>query len=250
MVFLFGLKKIGKMNEKKSIKIVENFIKKEREEKELKRNITMSRSWSSNSNYLLTLMDEETEVETEGETPALKPRGFTTEDILNKKILQQKRNEWLKSRRRMSVSYQSLSPSKSQTGRRWSPQDLKQIREEVIQDLKPCLEQLSKAIQEENEGNDKLNKLLANLQNILREFMFSSDPLLGQRDLGKKCITEIQNLEKKHQIQLEPQSTEKSLIIKVLFIISAYSRVQEYLNNVYEYVGSVLSDRSIQKTLE
>jgi len=72
---------------------------------------------------------------------------------------------------------------------------------------------------------------LIELKKIAHRFLFSSPEELANGKC-KELIGELQNLEKNLNVRFKNNSLEKDLLIKLLFILASYSRVQEYMDNV------------------
>ncbi len=123
------------------------------------------------------------------------------------------------------------------SGRAWFPDHLAKVRENSIKLIRPFLEHVNIAIGKLNTNPSKAAnvKLLQELKQIAINFLVTSEAEL-ERGVCKTLITDIQNLKKKFPLNLNPDSIELELMIKLLFILSTYSRVQEYIKDVSSYM--------------
>lgn len=144
-----------------------------------------------------------------------------------------------------------LSRFRANNWRKWYPEDLEHIQQVTQNQIRPFLENLNQTLSNEfkintkNQGeelkqsSDAEVKFLLDLRSFAIEYQFTSAEELPSK--SKNIILKLQALEKDLDPSLKKAFIVKDLIIKLLFIISTYSRVQEYLSNVSEYMDSVMT---------
>jgi hypothetical protein len=117
------------------------------------------------------------------------------------------------------------------SSRKWYPDDLERIRNQTLLQIRPFLEIINQALAKCKETEVSV---LTELKSYALEFLFSSAEEIQQG--CKTIIRKLQLLEKELDPSLKKSSMAKDLIIKLLFILSSYSRVQEYITNVSQYM--------------
>lgn len=134
--------------------------------------------------------------------------------------------------RRRNSTFLSRTFTPLINGTKWLPEDLAKVRDQTQKQIRPFLELLNSALMkcEEEEGIAVLHEL----RKIALSFLFATADEL-KRGTCKKYIMDLQILQKKSE---NASATTKELMIKLLFILSSYSRVQEYLDNVAKYMVS------------
>ena len=120
-------------------------------------------------------------------------------------------------------------------GRSWFPDHLTQVREQTIRQIRPYLEQLNSYLNKSTTVNNSKARLVSELKTITVSFLLTSEEEL-QKGLCKKYISQVQNLHKEFRLKVEKDCQEKEFVVKLLFILSTYSRVQEYLKDVSLYM--------------
>lgn len=129
---------------------------------------------------------------------------------------------------------QSHMSDRAHTQRSWYPDHLAKVRSKTIKKLRPYLETLNAQIAVEFSGS-KNEALLLELKRIVLTFLVTSEEEL-QKGKCKKFILDVQNAQKTLGTKFASDSIENDLIIKLLFILATYSRVQEYINSVSSYM--------------
>eukprot|EP01114_Cavostelium_apophysatum_P007289 TRINITY_DN1932_c0_g1_i2.p1 TRINITY_DN1932_c0_g1~~TRINITY_DN1932_c0_g1_i2.p1 ORF type:complete len:275 (+),score=48.14 TRINITY_DN1932_c0_g1_i2:161-985(+) len=133
-------------------------------------------------------------------------------------------------------------PRSAVSGRRkFIPNDLAKFRDQANKQLRPFLEHVNSYISSVCGPLDfNVNiAVLKKLKQLALDFLFSSEEEL-QQGACTNIIKDLQNVEIDFGTRFNPESIEKELIIRLLFILSNYSRVQEYLSNMSSYMTTVM----------
>eukprot|EP01117_Protostelium_nocturnum_P004644 TRINITY_DN1683_c1_g1_i5.p1 TRINITY_DN1683_c1_g1~~TRINITY_DN1683_c1_g1_i5.p1 ORF type:complete len:848 (+),score=314.15 TRINITY_DN1683_c1_g1_i5:765-3308(+) len=110
---------------------------------------------------------------------------------------------------------------------RWiSSRELESVKKKCKRDIKPLLESLSKLIEKTKDGSTA--NFLKSMRNTALQFDLSSEEQLNEGE-AKKVILKLTNLERESGIKLEKNSKEKDLLVRLLFILSGFSRAQEWI---------------------
>lgn len=156
------------------------------------------------------------------------------------------------------ISNEPIEPSKSTSRRKYIPDDLNRARERTNKQLRPFLETLlayiSAAVHKDKENESTAISLKSALKNrvsielgsqinlaLLKELKrLALDFLLSSsEDLIKggcvRIMKDVQNLENRLGTKLNNDSIEKQLLVKLLFTLSSYSRVLDYLSTIKDY---------------
>eukprot|EP01119_Soliformovum_irregulare_P013823 TRINITY_DN3714_c2_g1_i1.p1 TRINITY_DN3714_c2_g1~~TRINITY_DN3714_c2_g1_i1.p1 ORF type:complete len:882 (+),score=292.07 TRINITY_DN3714_c2_g1_i1:144-2789(+) len=171
---------------------------------------SLSRSWSGGPPPIIQQLRTSS-----GQTQSL---AYTTDDLD------------IRSSDPISTRRSSLPPNKLALKR--PTMDLKVAREKVMKQMRPYLATLNSTIKSSND-----NQNLKNVREVALDFILSSaDNLQGK---CRQIVVDLRNMEDKNTSK---DSMEKDFVTRLLYILSGYTRIQEYLSNVTEYMEGVFEE--------
>ncbi|PRP73547.1 AGC (cAMP-dependent, cGMP-dependent and protein kinase C) kinase family protein [Planoprotostelium fungivorum] len=185
-----------------------------------------------------TWRSSEALVKQESDTPAVVIR--STEDLKDtlrpNQAETEKPND--KAMRRSCSSIQKDVPSRER-GKLISADDLTAIRERCRKDLKNVLDQMPTSQGDiESEGRA--------VREVAMDFIFASDESL-EEGVAKKSIMKLTSLEKQIRGTTTQASQLKGCVMRMLFVISSYSRIQEWLGSVRKRMDEIVALRPRSK---